>query len=500
MKNVVNVCLVLSLVVEISFSAVHYIRQGASGVGTDWINAYGKLPSNLIRGDTYYIADGTYPGMYLDDFDPKGKYITIKKAIESDHGSNTGWKTEYGNGSAEFGATTFRRGHYILDGQVGGGTGQWDKNFGFKFKSNGGTVLMYHGSTRSSDPYRVIRNISIKHFDATSGMTNPGGGIGTKLVKGFNWSWSHGYIHDLKGVQFGLQYPVDGFMIENCLVARNSSWTWPNGKGAHVEAFKGDQSRNGTFRYNIFEDIVGSGIIVIMNDNNKLYGNIFRWTRDFGTTINAGPIGSLSAQSSTLKNTHVYNNSFISIRCKLFSTGNGGNLFFRNNLFYNCWDVSVAGTHDNNTYINCKYAWSFSLGAQENQLTGSDPFVNIAGNEFELKSPTAKGATLSDPYNLDWNGFNRGADGNWDRGAFEYDPGQVTNIKMESLFSSESNYSSSSIFPNPLHINDHLSNLLINNNYRLIQITGTGKEISNGIYLIISDNNQMVQKVTVVSK
>ena len=41
-------------------AANHYVRQGAGGSGGDWTNAYSDLPSTLTRGDTYYVADGTY--------------------------------------------------------------------------------------------------------------------------------------------------------------------------------------------------------------------------------------------------------------------------------------------------------------------------------------------------------------------------------------------------------------------------------------------------------
>src|SRR5688572_27675121 len=43
--------------------ANHFIRAGATGAanGNNWTDAWTSLPSSLVRGDTYYIADGTYP-------------------------------------------------------------------------------------------------------------------------------------------------------------------------------------------------------------------------------------------------------------------------------------------------------------------------------------------------------------------------------------------------------------------------------------------------------
>ena len=85
----------------------HYVRDGAIGAnnGSDWINAWTSLPSSLIRGDTYYIADGTYFGYTFDDAESGTSIITIKKAIESDHGSETGWDLSYGDGVATFTST-----------------------------------------------------------------------------------------------------------------------------------------------------------------------------------------------------------------------------------------------------------------------------------------------------------------------------------------------------------------------------------------------------------
>ena len=43
-------------------AAVHCVRAGAGGdgSGTDWVNAYPTLPTELVRGDIYYVAAGTY--------------------------------------------------------------------------------------------------------------------------------------------------------------------------------------------------------------------------------------------------------------------------------------------------------------------------------------------------------------------------------------------------------------------------------------------------------
>jgi hypothetical protein len=82
----------------------YYVREGATGLGdgSDWTNAYTELPVDLERGTTYYLADGTYPIYTFDDPLDGEMYITIKKAIESDHGPAIDWDISYGDEQAIF--------------------------------------------------------------------------------------------------------------------------------------------------------------------------------------------------------------------------------------------------------------------------------------------------------------------------------------------------------------------------------------------------------------
>jgi hypothetical protein len=85
MKNL----MVLTLLLTIIFlgavgaeAANHYVRAGASGSanGNDWTNAYTTLPSTLTRGDTYYIADGTYAGRTFNTATNGTTLITMARA------------------------------------------------------------------------------------------------------------------------------------------------------------------------------------------------------------------------------------------------------------------------------------------------------------------------------------------------------------------------------------------------------------------------------------
>jgi hypothetical protein len=120
-------------------AANHYVRAGASGTGSgaDWTNAYTSLPATLVRGDTYYIAAGTYSGVTFKTATSGTTLITIKKATVADHGIATGWLDSYAAGQANFTSELIiESSNWVIDGQTGGGPGAWNSGFGFKITSS----------------------------------------------------------------------------------------------------------------------------------------------------------------------------------------------------------------------------------------------------------------------------------------------------------------------------------------------------------------------------
>jgi hypothetical protein len=224
---------------------------------------------------------------------------------------------------------------------------------------------------------------------------------------GEDWQWQYGYLHDIRGLMWQLNYKCDGFTIEYCYAARNIAYDYQPGKNAHIEAYKGNASLNGIFRYSIFEDIRGTGFLVIFNNNYQIHGNVFRWTAGFDGSVGNGVITSLSAASAT--NVKVYNNTFININRNLVG-------------------VNVSSDNQNNLTFQCIKIFT---GSTNTALPGMpEPFVSQADLDFHLKSPTAAGKALPAPFNKDPFGVTYGADGNWDRGAYEY---STTNIECRTL-------------------------------------------------------------------
>jgi hypothetical protein len=140
MKNILfTVLTVLALGCVSAWPADHCVRQGSAGNGSDWTNAYGQLPATLVRGDTYYIADGSY-GSYVFNTPVSGSlYVYIKKATETAHGTNTGWLNTYGDSTAGFLQLTLNTGYFDIDGVTGGGPGSWKTGHGFALTQDAGT-------------------------------------------------------------------------------------------------------------------------------------------------------------------------------------------------------------------------------------------------------------------------------------------------------------------------------------------------------------------------
>src|SRR4030043_1400540 len=92
----------LAGVFDIQAQTVYYVRAGATGAnnGSDWNNAFTTLPATLVRGTTYYIADGNYASYTFDDAVSGTTLITVKKATVADHGTETGGVSTYGDGQA----------------------------------------------------------------------------------------------------------------------------------------------------------------------------------------------------------------------------------------------------------------------------------------------------------------------------------------------------------------------------------------------------------------
>lgn len=428
--------LVLGLSVEAA-AADHFVRPGAtgSGNGSDWTNAYTTLPAALVRGDTYYLAGGSYGSHTFGDAGTAT--ITLTKATDGAHGAAVGWNSAYGSGQALFSNLSFTKGNYVIDGATGGGPGQWESGLGICVQGTNHTV---------SFDASGIANVTFKHVEVV------GGGRAAASDT------------DL----FYLVYPYTNITISRCLlrdVSRTMILTWPasgngftieyskfarNGIAEHREAWSAGADSNVTIRNNLFEDIYGTGFIAIVNStgdatNWNIHGNVFYHTGKFNDgMINTGVIfnrydGAGGPINVRAVNWNIHNNAFVGIvgYTSAVATQNGVNYTVSDNIWYNnktdAAGAQGATSADYNIFTaNTRYSGSGSIdaastsGAQD--LVGSStPFSDaqpwLTGN-WAMRA-ALPGVALSATFNQDPLGVTRGADGVWDRGPYEFVSGVV---------------------------------------------------------------------------
>jgi len=181
-----------------------------------------------------------------------------------------------------------------------------------------------------------------------------------------------------------------------------------------------------------------------------IYGNVFVDAGGGNGVISTGDV------CCVLHNVTMYNNTFVSTSSSIISmqcepsgaavcrqaTGN----IFKNNLLYAGNTLLVAnggGAYDNNynTYWN-------SLDTPPTEINGqivtggpcplSNCAIDSTGNYLPLQDGgTAPGQvnvglTLPSPFDTDPRGHTRGADGTWERGAFEFGgrPSPPVNLRI----------------------------------------------------------------------
>lgn len=436
MKFVVlgRLLLAAQLFVAVAAHAQSYcVRAGAtgSGNGSSWDNAYPSLPSTLVRGATYYVADGTYSGYTFSTAVSGTSVVTVKKATVAEHGPSTGWQDSYGDGVAQFnGQINVTKSYFVFDGVTGGGPGNWTNGLGFKVVVTSASptiaINMSQFSASASD-------ITFAHIETVGndGSNQGGGGIANDAYAFFGQvsaiKVSYCYSHDMgrchifsSGQNVTIEYSCFG--------------DYTSSAATHAEAMSidpqlGSSVRNWTVRYCLFTHVEGTGGVMFNGQGMNFYGNVFyRPTGDTWESGNGLVGGWTGASGEVMKDYLVYNNSFINVNTTVLTTlpQTYSGCAAWNNIFYNCSTPSFAKftSHNYNHFIN---SGGTSGEANGTSATSGDPFVDYVNLDFRLKAATAAGSNLGAPFNVDPFGRTRGSDGVWDRGAYEFGSGSSTN-------------------------------------------------------------------------
>ena len=395
-----------------------YVRADAppGGSGRSWRDAFRRLPRELKRGYTYYVASGTYPA-YKFSAPLKGTaLITIKRPSEADHGTDEGWDPAYARGTARFPQIAFESGYVLWNGVKGDPKGE---QYGFEVFSEEPEGKMVWLLTLQEG----VSNVVIRKVEAhRPGRNYRGRGFYAAFGGNRRITLSHCYFHDFHGVHCYFLNARD-VLLEHCTFARNASTPL-----LHSESIQARGTVGLTVRYCVFEDIEGTGVIVSGSGDSaawRIYGNVFLSTGAFTGGTGHGTIA--DNFKGSIRDVVVCNNTFLGIR-----GGKTGVRFFNgredlvafNNLYVGCNGVGYVNVkHSYDLYVNCAFTnLEFKEGPSDVIIQVKEP-EDIVDRGGRLKVATPAGITLPAPFDKDPSGRKRGADGTWDRGAYEiYDP------------------------------------------------------------------------------
>lgn len=430
-------------------AATHAVRKNASGAadGTTWDDAFTDLPGTLTRGDIYCVADNdggaNYVSYTFNDALSGSTLITIQHAEDGDGSCDqlANWVASYGDGQAVWSPQMlFTEGFYTWDGVS---RTALDAGHGFKIDNATGG---------SSEPIHIqgdSDSITLRYFEV-QGSGDTGGGPNDRSID-ITGPGMGNFFDDLviefchlfdSGADNLHTSRMDGFTIQNCLISKNDSEP-----ATHSELWADDHSKNVTNRYNVWRNMEGTGGIIQLNrggdpdtdvDNWDHYGNVFYTDQNEG--ISNGAIACINLQQCN--NWKIYNNTFWdlsdlnSIRTGIGFGGAGSGSDVE--IFNNLWQESRKVNHNCGTGVTCTLdSQVYTDITDSNDKSGETNvqirdsfnwFVNKASADFHLVEATDDGVNTSAalPGNdLDIDGNTRGADGVWDRGAYEFVSGNT---------------------------------------------------------------------------
>ncbi len=415
-------------------AANKYVRPDATGRndGSDWANAYTALPSSLVRGDTYYLADGNYGSRTFADANSGTAVITVRKATQADHGTDSGWTSAYGDGQAVFRSWQIHSDYYVFEGQRR--NADWrtgaTSEYGIKVAGDAPVRLDNGGGTGGD-------NLSFRHIDFQGGGRDTGSGddVIYGLTGNSNVTFQNCALHDSDRTIFLMRGNWRNLVIDHNYMARNTSTP-----AIHGELMSMTDSTDMVFSNNVVEDIEGTAVIAGINDGTatgaKIFGNVFfhspgyssRQGRRAGWNSGHGLSGVIFIANDASNRNYAnglqfYNNTIVNITGLwsgvVIQAGSGNDV--RNNLWYNSvrTATSMSGTVSHNWYYNTLQDGD-STPSKVVCTAACDILVSVTGKDFRLKTATLAGQALSSPINVDGNGVVRGGDGTWDRGAYEF--------------------------------------------------------------------------------
>lgn len=434
-----------------------YVRPTAQGsdTGLDWNNACSPTSINakaVAAGDTIWLAGGT---TYTTGFRPtfsgtSGNHIFIKRVLASDAtpASAAGWSA--GFDAQVVIAPAINGGIWFNGSAQEGSYTTWDGRHdqGIKIEINDSASNAFYpaaimiGSRNGSGDAQ--HDITFRYIDCEGDYATSGGTAVSYVaaLSTYNWNGS------------GWRKVGPNILFEECRFHATINL-------AHIIAVDGMKFSKCKFYDNVFtSSALHANMFEINNSGNLIWENCEFWNwRIEGWMPYQTPRGPIYIYGCVIRDPNTEGNS-----CRVFENFTNYEIYIYNNVFENCVGIGVysgsgGGTWNpnsrarNNIYINSNsyqnsakpnadYEFTTGTGLTgANSINGgSNPFVDLAGNDFRIIEtvssvyPRNKGVALDDvgaiSFATDYDGNTRGSDGTWDIGAFESAEDAVPNIQL----------------------------------------------------------------------
>lgn len=419
----------------------HYIRAGATGSadGTSWANAWPTLgAATWIRGDTYFLAGGTYnetASVYIHPATSGTSTVAIKKANAADNAGDAGWDASYardvatinGPSGSIFPVLEFANGYITIDGVTG--SGRSGHGIVIYNQSHTDVVLLGNGSGYS------INHCELK---GTGYGGTADGYSGIQFTGGKNIYVGNCWIHDVtingavSSNVVGTSYTDYGFLFENNVISETGGCTDPDKHGQGMQLGFNSEMAFCVIRNNVIRNVVGSAFIAFLGGTSanhhdfRIYNNVFHLT-DPATYSAVSPGVIWSHVDAVKTNISILNNSFYNLTGATVSGSvilqhpTPTNTLLENNVWEGCRLIGHEGltTQSNNGYY-ANTGGGVPSGTT-NQVDGaSSTFNNAAGGDFTLKAggyAIGAGLDLSALFTTDVSETTRVT---WDMGAYAY--------------------------------------------------------------------------------
>ena len=413
-----------------------YVRQGASGSnsGSDWTNAWSDVTrinwNSVNPGDSIWIAGGTYGQLTIGKSGTTNNaiYIARVRSTNAVPASAPGWNSSYDSQVIINLVSCLGYNYWTLDGQIPYG-GILVTNVS---PTSGYCVDLSNGGANTvPSSYVTLLNLNISGavIDNSSFSSAPE----TRCI---NWNFGtpgHGFVMSCCYLAYAPTLMSFIGAWDTATITHNRFTQNNNGGNSanHKNVIQSTGGTNVTLAYNQIYNWANEGLMFDPigpgdnpNDGWNIYGNLIYWDWE-------GVARFPESQNRAQFRIRIFNNTFVDLGLATIRTANNGS-----------WGTGCAAS--NNIVLRCGSTTGapagigFGLGTDDYNLSDAslsgahsisgattNVFVNYAARNYHIVTnigslfPRNAGVALGAPYNIDFDGNVRGADGAWDIGAYE---------------------------------------------------------------------------------